>query len=498
MMKTYKILTLISLTAVSCTGLRHAAKVSEPVAVDCTVDYECTSPDTFCVGVTADVPQEFRNPNTGILVVPVLRGDDSTETMRLNAFVAEGLLHSTFNARKQTYEPELSDSALFRTRYSKDGRTAAASTTEISVEDWMKDCSLNVDVYADSYTRRILLGSYSFPIVLKDLNSYADLAFVEKWYYTFPAPAPTKADTSDLSDGFRFSLDSFSIEDKEIAGALGAYVRDVLSSIRTEDYTVAVTVSNSPEGSIGHNRELGQNRLNAAKQLLSEAGIDLGKCTFAVIDENWDALRAAVAAGTLQSREEILTVIDTEEDPDIREHRIRDEYYREWKQLRKEIYPSLRYCDIAIAGTFRPDSFTTSAQAPAADADALNDEMLGKIRRGDNDGALDAAVRIPNGTGDARILSNKANVLLRHGRFDEARALLKRCQDVDEARYNLAVLYIMDRNYSAAEPLLEDNDCINKAVVKTALGKKDEAREVLVLLEDSPAKAGLLEMLEDK
>ena len=54
----------------------------------------------------------------------------------------------------------------------------------------------------------------------------------------------------------------------------------------------------------------------------------------------------------------------------------------------------------------------------------------------------------------------------------------------------------MSRDYAAAETLLEDCDCINRAVVKTALGKENEAKDILILLPDSDAKAGLAEMLE--
>ena len=54
----------------------------------------------------------------------------------------------------------------------------------------------------------------------------------------------------------------------------------------------------------------------------------------------------------------------------------------------------------------------------------------------------------------------------------------------------------MSHNYAGAEPLLEDCDCINRAVVKAALGKDDEARDILVLLPDSAARDGLTDMLE--
>ena len=227
----------------------------------------------------------------------------------------------------------------------------------------------------------------------------------------------------------------------------------------------------------------------------------MDRCTFSVIEENWAGVRQAVAEGFSEHKDEILAVMDSVADPDMRENIIRDRFYREWQDLRRDVYPGLRYCSLEITGSIRPDSFSVSGnqilvQESEADAAALNESMLEEVMAGDYKGAESVADRLPN-TGIAeKILYNKALVYLKNGRKDEAGALLRRCTGISEARYNLAVLYIMSRDYAAAEPLLEDCDCINRAVVKTALGKKTEARDILILLPDSDAKAGLTEMLE--
>lgn len=484
-------------SAFSCTGLRHAAKVQEPVGISCDTDYRFTDPERLSIEITAMVPEEFRNPNTGIIVVPVLCGADSTQRLELKPFTIEGSIHSMFNSRKDNYEPELQDSIASRSRYIKDTVSTTSSTNDLQIEEWMRDSRVRVDVYADSYTRRVHLSEASFPIRIEDLNRYADLDLLERYYYTDPSSGPQTELRSSMNDGFRFSLDSYSIEDGEIASALKAYAGEVLSSYRTEDYKVSVTVSNSPEGSIAHNRMLGQNRLQSAKCLLLNAGVDTAKCTFSIIEENWEGVRKAVSEGTSGNKGKILEIIDQEQDPDIREVRIRDGFYKEWRQLRKETYPGLRYCDIQITGNNRPDSFSPEGEDRYIDIYGLNNDMLGRIRSGEYDCALTIADSIPNTATDQKVISNKATLYLRAGRASEAMALLRRCPDIAEARYNLAVLYISARKYSLAEPLLKDRDCINKALVKVALGKTEEARDVLLLLSDSPARNRLIEITEE-
>lgn len=365
----------------------------------------------------------------------------------------------------------------------------------------MRESSVHVDIYADAYGRRVLLSSEVFPVSAADPNTFADLEFIEKYFHVWPTEMPETADFSPFADGFLFRVDSYSIDDEDIGAKMAEYVHSVLFKSDVKDYSVSVEVSNSPDGNVEYNRNLGNNRIQTVKKLLSEAGVDMDRCTFSVIEENWAGVRQAVAEGFSEHKDEILAVMDSVADPDMRENIIRDRFYREWQDLRRDVYPGLRYCSLEITGSIRPDSFSVSGnqilvQESEADAAALNESMLEEVMAGDYKGAESVADRLPN-TGIAeKILYNKALVYLKNGRKDEAGALLRRCTGISEARYNLAVLYIMSRDYAAAEPLLEDCDCINRAVVKTALGKKTEARDILILLPDSDAKAGLTEMLE--
>lgn len=497
--------TIMTLTAaflaISCSGLRKAAGSEEKVSVACAAEIDYSGAGTADIDITASVPEEFRNPNTGIILVPVLVSKDGTKKMPLLSCIAEGSLHNTFNGRNDIYEPDLSDSISVRKRYSRHGATGLESLNAVGFEEWMRESSVHVDIYADAYCRRVLLSSETFPVSATDPNAFADLEFREKYFHVRPSESPGPADFSPLSDGFLFRLDSYSIDDEDIRTEMTEYVRGMLTRGDVRDYSVSAVVSNSPEGSLEYNRNLGNNRMQAVKNLLSEAGVDMDRCTFSVIEENWSGVRQAVSEGFSEHKDEILAVVDSVADPDLRENIIRDRFYREWLGLRRDVYPGLRYCSLEITGSILPDSFCVSretdyAQESEADAAVLNESMLEEVMAGDYKGAESVADMLPNSGIPEKILYNKALVYLKNGRKDEAGALLRRCTGISEARYNLAVLYIMSRDYAAAEPLLEDCDCINRAVVKAALGKETEARDILVLLPDSDAKAGLTEMLE--
>jgi Flp pilus assembly protein TadD len=122
--------------------------------------------------------------------------------------------------------------------------------------------------------------------------------------------------------------------------------------------------------------------------------------------------------------------------------------------------------------------------------------MISAITKGDYEAAESIANEIPNNGIPAKILCNKATVCMKAGSYDAAKALYKKCQDMEIARHNLGVLYLLDRKYAQAEPLLNEYDDINKAIVKVALGKYDEAHEVLSLIPDSDSKQKLLKMTE--
>lgn len=84
------IIIIAALALASCTGLRKAQKTSEtnPVEVNYGVTDNYSLPQTFWSDFTVSVPKEYRNPNTGILVVPRLRNRNGSKFMWKPLYIA--------------------------------------------------------------------------------------------------------------------------------------------------------------------------------------------------------------------------------------------------------------------------------------------------------------------------------------------------------------------------------------------------------------------------
>lgn len=488
------ILIIAALALASCTGLRQAQKTSKtnPVEVNYGVTDNYSLPQTFWSDFTVSVPKEYRNPNTGILVVPRLQNRNGSKFMNMPACVAEERLHKKFNDRQTIFDPSLLDSATVRKFYLKEGDTKIQFTDTVLLEPWMRNSRLLVDVYADAYGRRVLLSSNEIPVSIVDVNSFANPEPMEKYYHTY---ITSGGGSLRNAHGFRFSLDSYSFSDEDFGRRVRASIDSVLSGENVMDYGINVTVSASPEGSFEHNSALANNRLQATCDQLANVGIDMSKCNYVVIDENWDGVRKAVENGSSANKGKILEIIDSDVAPDAKESRIRSSFGKDWQNLKNQIFPSLRYCDIKVVETLA-EYYAPVSGISRDKLFSLNEEMISAITKGDYEAAESIANEIPNNGIPAKILCNKATVCMKAGSYDAAKALYKKCQDMEIARHNLGVLYLLDRKYAQAEPLLNEYDDINKAIVKVALGKYDEAREVLSLIPDSDSKQKLLKMTE--
>ena len=62
--------------SVSCSGLRQAARTEAQVAICCTADADYTGEGKVNIDIEVSVPEDFRNHNTGIVVVPELVSED--------------------------------------------------------------------------------------------------------------------------------------------------------------------------------------------------------------------------------------------------------------------------------------------------------------------------------------------------------------------------------------------------------------------------------------
>ncbi|MBE6253067.1 MAG: hypothetical protein E7109_06070 [Bacteroidales bacterium] len=131
------------------------------------------------------------------------------------------------------------------------------------------------------------------------------------------------------------------------------YVRASLDSVRTipgaKIRKVWIKGYASPEGPYERNHYLALHRTQALKDYVVNAyGISEDLFEVEFVAENWDDFREYVAASSLQDKEEILKIVDSDRTADDKEALIKRQFPRAWATLRAECLPFLRRTDYRV------------------------------------------------------------------------------------------------------------------------------------------------------
>lgn len=110
----------------------------------------------------------------------------------------------------------------------------------------------------------------------------------------------------------------------------------------------------SPESPYRHNTDLARGRTEAIKRYIQQLyKFDNNVITTDYEPENWQGLRRYVELSNIDHREEILTLIDSDMEPDAKEAKIKRLYPADYKFLLQNCYPALRRTDYRIAYDIR-------------------------------------------------------------------------------------------------------------------------------------------------
>lgn len=105
----------------------------------------------------------------------------------------------------------------------------------------------------------------------------------------------------------------------------------------------------SPEGSYLTNVQLASARVHSLKQYIMDTyGIDSDIISVDYEAEDWEGLRKYIAESSLPEREELLTIIDSTQDPDERLQKISKKYPKTYRHLLDSVFVNLRHTDYRI------------------------------------------------------------------------------------------------------------------------------------------------------
>ncbi|WP_106831526.1 DUF3868 domain-containing protein [Parabacteroides pacaensis] len=218
----------------------------------------------------------------------------------------------------------------------------------------------------------------------------------------------------------------------------------------------------SPEGSYANNARLAENRVKSLRDYIRNKH-DFAQSFFTVESEpeDWAGFKAKVEADpNVPSRDEVLAIIASDDTPDKKESRLKGlNRGVPYQYVLKEIFPYLRHSDYRIDYTVRfftveegreiiktrPGQLSLSEMFAVANSYEIGSEDYNQV--------FDIAVRTYSDDPVANL--NAANIAIMKGNYDAARNYLAKAGNSPEAIHARGILYLIEGNLDAAEPLLK-------------------------------------------
>lgn len=218
----------------------------------------------------------------------------------------------------------------------------------------------------------------------------------------------------------------------------------------------------SPEGSYASNARLAENRVKALRDYIRTKH-DFPQSFFTVESEpeDWVGFKTKVEADSnVPSRDEVLAIINSNDAPDKKEARLKTlGGGAAYRYVLKEIFPYLRHSDYRIDYTVRfftveegrevikhhPEQLSLSEMFAVANSYEIGSEEYNNV--------FDIAVRTFSDDPVANL--NAANIAISKGNYESARKYLAKAGNSPQAIHARGVLYLIEGNLDAAEPLLK-------------------------------------------
>ncbi len=409
--------------------------------------------DLLSVDLDLDLSGLRARRNRAVMVTPrLVNGADSIEMPSVAVYGRRRYFHYLrYGEENMLAAPDGED---YRVSKRPDGKTYHAT---YPYEDWMNGATL--------WLHRELYGCCGTVLDRQAAPIGGYRMFEPALVYMRPSPDkdPRYLEGKAYID---FPVDRTEIyPDYHSNAAELARIQATIDSVRNDaDITVTgvwLKGYASPEGSYKHNVELAKGRTEALKDHIQRLyAFGEGVISTDYEPENWQGLREYVEGSGLEHRTEILSMIDSDTEPDAKEARIRKAYPSEYKFLLENCYPYLRETDYRVSYTVR--KFTDVEEIRrvfASEPSKLSLNELYLLAQEYEPGTEEftevfgTAARMYPESAEASL--NAANAAIRHGDLETARKYLAKAGESGEADYARGVVAAMEEDYAAARPLFE-------------------------------------------
>lgn len=355
-----------------------------------------------------------------------------------------------------------------------------AYRVDIPYEEWMNGSEL-VLRRRDYGCCRTLLGEEAVP-----LGGYRVVTYTPEFRYVRPVASGVKhrelsgrayidfpVNRTEIHPDYRKNP----VELKKITGTIDSIRSDrdiTVSSITIKGYA-------SPEGSYANNTRLAQGRTATLKQYVENMyRFEPGFIKTGYDPEDWAGLRSYVENSTLEHRDEILAIIDSDLEPDPKNTKIQRTYPDEYRFLLQTVYPGLRHSDYTIEYTIRDyvDVDEIAALLRTAPQKLSLDEMY-KLAQSYEPGSeaynevFETAVRIYPGDGTANL--NAANAAMERRDLTSAEKYLSKAGGSAEAEYARGVLKALQGDFEGAKAKVKAAEALGMPDTERILNHIEEA-----------------------
>ncbi|MBD8041922.1 DUF3868 domain-containing protein [Phocaeicola sp. Sa1CVN1] len=296
------------------------------------------------------------------------------------------------------------------------------------------------------------------------LLAQADLVFTPRLAYISPQAETRKARALSGEAYLDFPVNKTVIypEYRRNTAEL-AKIRATIDTIRTDkDFSITrISLKGyaSPEGRYAANVRLSEGRTDALKDyLMGEYGFEASLFRTNAGAENWEGLRKYVAQSGLADKEAILAIIDSEEEPDAKEQRIRREHAASYHILLQDCYPALRRTDYTVDYVIRGFNVEEAKEVIKTRPQNLSLQEMFAVAQTYQPGSeefnhvFDVAVRLYPADPIANL--NAANALLERKEAAQALKFLDKAGDTPQADNARGVAMILLERYDEAERYL--------------------------------------------
>ncbi len=469
MKKTLKFLAVAALaaTAAACASPEKMAKMAENVKVECVPPVLEVVNGTIDANVSVTYPKGYFNPKVIVEVTPVLVYQGGEAAMKSFKYQGEDV--------RNNYKV-----------VSADGQKVSEKV-HFDYVPGMEQCYLE-------FRGKVSAGKKSINLPVKKVadGAIATYMLVKKaGNVSFKADNYQEVISSTTEGQIKYLVNSSEVRSSELKGEsvkeFLARLDEISANERTKVTSTEIVAYASPEGDMGKNEKLSDNRSESAGKAWKQVtkGHEATDPTVRSVGEDWEGFQQLVAQSNLEDKELILRVLSMYSDPAVRENEIRN-MSQVYTALKGEVLPELRRARLIANVEFKNYSNEELLDLLENNANLLDEEALLKVASLVREPAQKEEIykRAISRFGSSRAMFNLAALYLKQGADAKAEAGLAELDATDPDVINAkGVLALHKEDYKAAETAFRtagtEDAKANLGVVLILTGRYEEAAQAL-------------------